>query len=217
MIERLQFISHETEGHTHLQCIEAACQAGVKWVQLRVKDKPLAEAKRLAEDAKSICLQWGTRLIINDYPQIAEEIGADGLHLGKSDMPIQQARRLVGNMIIGQTANTFEDVWRHTLNGADYIGLGPFAFTTTKQKLSPILGLEGYRGIMRRCREEKINKPIIAIGGITLHDIPAIMETGVHGIAVSSLLTTAGNMQFTVATISALLDITAKQHAKNSR
>lgn len=193
-------------GYTHLQSIEAACQAGVKWVQLRVKDKPIAEVKRLAEEAKAVCHLWGARLIINDYPQIAREVGADGLHLGKEDMPIEQARQLVGNMLIGQTANTFEDVWRHFLGGAAYVGLGPFAFTTTKQKLSPILGLEGYRQIMQRCREEGINIPIIAIGGIELKNIPAIMQTGVWGVAVSSLLTTAKNMNSTTAAIHQILD-----------
>jgi thiamine-phosphate pyrophosphorylase len=215
MIGRLHFISQESNGITHLQNIETACQAGVKWIQLRVKDKPLAEVKALAEDAKSICLQWGARLIINDYPQIAEAIGADGLHLGKEDMPLAQARRMVGNMIIGQTANTFEDVWYHSGNGADYIGLGPFAYTTTKQKLSPILGLEGYRKIMQRCQDEGITTPILAIGGIELKDISSIMQTGVHGIAVSSLICKAENCKLMVASILQLLENTASPHVNN--
>ena len=217
MIAQLQFISQESPHLTHLQSIDAACQAGVKWIQLRVKDKPLAEVKVLAEEAKSICLQWGARLIINDYPQIAEAVGADGVHLGKEDPSLQQARRMAGGIIIGQTANTFEDVWRHALNGADYVGLGPFAFTPTKQKLSPILGLEGYREIMRRCREENIQVPVIAIGGINLKDIPVIMETGVHGIAVSSLICKAENIRLTVASILKLLENPARTHAKNCR
>ncbi|WP_225000159.1 thiamine phosphate synthase [Cesiribacter sp. SM1] len=213
MIEKLQFISQENAQHTHLQGIEAACQAGVKWVQLRVKNKPLAEVKRLAEDAKSICLQWGARLIINDYPQIAQEVGADGFHLGKKDMPIQQAQRFAENMIIGQTANTFEDIRQHWQNGANYVGAGPFAFTTTKQKLSPILGLEGYRQLMQQCRRAGITIPVIAIGGIGLSDIPAIMQTGVHGIAVSSLIAGAENMRFTVASILQLLENSTTEHA----
>ncbi len=217
MIGRLQFISQENPRITHLQSIEAACQGGVKWIQLRVKNKPLAQVKALAEDAKSICLQWGARLIINDYPQIAEAIGADGLHLGKEDMPLQQARQLVGSMIIGQTANTFEDVWRHALNGADYVGLGPFAYTTTKEKLSPILGLKGYQQILHRCREEGINIPLIAIGGIELKDIAAIMATGVHGIAVSSLICNAENCRLTVTSILQLLENPANNHVNNSR
>ncbi|MBW3546113.1 MAG: thiamine phosphate synthase, partial [Bacteroidetes bacterium] len=120
MIERLQFISQESSDITHLQSITAACQAGVRWIQLRVKEKPLAEVKALAEEAKNICRQWGARLIINDYPEIAAAIGADGLHLGKEDMPLYQARQLIGNMLTGQTANTFEDVWTHCRQGADY-------------------------------------------------------------------------------------------------
>lgn len=206
MIGRLQFISQESSDATHLQSIQAACQAGVRWIQLRVKEKPLAEVRGLAEEAKSICREWGARLVINDYPQIAAAIGADGLHLGKEDLSLYQARQLVRNMYIGQTANTFEDVWRYSLKGADYIGLGPFAYTTTKKKLSPILGLEGYRQIMLRCSEEGITTPIIAIGGITLADIEPILQTGVHGIAVSSLICRAVNCRQTVAAIQEILE-----------
>jgi thiamine-phosphate pyrophosphorylase len=217
MIDKLQFISQENTHYTHLESIEAACRAGVKWVQLRVKDKPLAEVKKLAADAKSICLQWGARLIINDYPQIAQEVGAEGFHLGKEDMPLQQARRFAENMIVGQTANTFEDIRQHWQNGANYVGVGPFAFTSTKKKLSPILGLEGYGQLMQQCREAGISIPVIAIGGIRLDDIPSIMQTGVHGIAVSSLIAGAENTHFTVATILQLLENSTTQHAYNSQ
>lgn len=217
MIERLQFISQESSDITHLKTITAACQAGVRWIQLRVKEKPLAEVKALAEEAKNICRQWGARLIINDYPEIAAAIGADGLHLGKEDMPLNQARQLIGNMLTGQTANTFEDVWTHSRQGANYIGLGPFAYTTTKQKLSPILGLAGYRQIMRQCREEGVTAPIIAIGGITLQDIQPILQTGVHGIAISSLICRAKNCQLTVAAILEILEKNPTSHVHHCR
>lgn len=217
MIGRLQFISQENDTISHLQSIEAACRGGVKWIQLRVKNKPMAEVKALAAEAKSICRQWGACLIINDYPQIAEAIGADGLHLGKEDIPLHVARNMVGNIVIGQTANTFEDVWQHSLNKVDYVGLGPFAYTTTKQKLSPILGLEGYRQIMRRCSEKGVTTPIIAIGGIELKDIPEILQTGVYGVAASSLICKAENPRLTVASILQLFENTALPHVKISR
>ena len=116
------------------------------------------------------------------------------MHLGKHDMPVAEARRLLGNgFIIGGTANTFDDVKMHYEAGADYIGCGPFRFTTTKKNLSPILGLEGYRRIVSQMKEAGINLPIVAIGGITREDIPAILQTGVTGVALSGTILRADN------------------------
>ena len=104
-------------------------------------------------------------------------------------MPVDEARRLLGpDFIIGGTANTYEDVVQHVRNGANYIGCGPFRFTTTKKGLAPILGLEGYRRIVGQMRAEGITLPIVAIGGITYEDIPEIMKTGVNGIALSGTI-----------------------------
>ena len=89
--------------------------------------------------------------------------------------------------------HTFEDVKMHYEAGADYIGCGPFRFTTTKKNLSPILGLEGYRSIVSQMKEAGIHLPIVAIGGITFEDIPSIMATGVTGIALSGTILRADN------------------------
>ena len=108
------------------------------------------------------------------------------MHLGKNDMPVDEARRLLGNeKIIGGTANTFEDIECLHRQGADYIGCGPFRFTTTKKNLSPVLGLEGYERIVSDMKAHGIDLPIVAIGGILKSDIADIMQTGVTGIAVS--------------------------------
>ncbi|GAB3766581.1 thiamine phosphate synthase [Spirosoma pomorum] len=169
-----------------------ACRAGVDWIQLRVKNRPYADWKNLAQDTLAVCQTYNARLIINDNPQLAAEIGADGVHLGQDDTPVPEARLLLGNdFIIGGTANTLDDMRRHQQNGADYVGLGPFRFTSTKEKLSPILGLVGYQSILSALRSESFRLPIIAIGGITLADIPALLQTGLHGIAVSSAISNA--------------------------
>lgn len=140
----------------------------------------------MALEAQKMCKEYGATFIIDDRVDMVKAIGTDGVHLGKNDMPVAEARRILGkDFIIGGTANTFEDVRRHYQDGANYIGCGPFRFTTTKEKLSPILGLEGYRDIVLKMKEEKIDIPIVAIGGITADDIPAIMQTGVTGIAIS--------------------------------
>ena len=181
-----------------------ALEGGCKWVQLRVKSPDLitdeakaefmASLKAMALEAQRMCREHGATFIIDDNVALVKEIGADGVHLGKKDMPINEARRILGkDFIIGGTANTFEDVKAHYEAGADYIGCGPFRFTTTKQGLSPILGLEGYRSIVSRMRAEGIDMPIVAIGGITKEDIPEIMQTGVTGIALSGTILNAEN------------------------
>jgi thiamine-phosphate pyrophosphorylase len=122
--------------------------------------------------------------------KLAKEINADGVHLGLTDTKIDEARAFLGtSKIIGGTANTFEDIQNHVKNGCDYIGLGPFRFTATKEKLSPILGLSGYFDILQKLKKAKIEIPVYAIGGITLRDVSPLMETGIHGIAVSGIIT----------------------------
>lgn len=182
----IQFISHYTDKIGYLDSIRLALEGGCRWVQLRVKNASIDELRPMALEAQRMCREAGATFIIDDQVALVKEIGADGVHLGKNDMPVAEARRILGpDFIIGGTANTFEDVKMHYESGANYIGCGPFRFTTTKEKLSPVLGLEGYRSIVSQMREEGINLPIVAIGGITADDIPAIMQTGVTGIALS--------------------------------
>lgn len=182
----IQFISHSNERCSYLDGIRLALEGGCKWVQLRMKDAPDEQIAQLGVQARGLCDRYGAKLILDDRVELVAKTGADGVHLGKNDMPIAQAREILGpGKIIGGTANTFEDIVAHWKSGADYIGCGPFRFTTTKKNLSPILGLEGYRDIVARMKDAGITLPLVAIGGITAEDIPAILETGVDGIAVS--------------------------------
>lgn len=178
----------------HLQQVEAACRAGIRWVQLRMKQAPDEEVLDVAWAAKKICLSWNCKLIVNDRVGVALEADVDGVHLGKEDMPVNEARRLLGReKIIGGTANTMEDVREHWKQGVDYIGLGPYRFTTTKKNLSPILGLEGYRRIVERMKAEGIVLPVVAIGGIGFEDAAGLFEAGLQGIAFSGMLVHAGD------------------------
>ena len=182
----IQFISHSNERYSYLDGIRLALEGGCKWVQLRMKDAPDEQVAQLGVQARELCERYGAKLILDDRVELVVQTGADGVHLGKNDMPIAQAREILGpGKIIGGTANTFEDIVAHWKAGADYIGCGPLRFTTTKKNLSPILGLEGYRDIVARMKDAGITLPLVAIGGITAEDIPAILETGVDGIAVS--------------------------------
>lgn len=185
----LQFITHETEQFSYREGAFMALEAGCKWIQLRMKDVAVETVRQLAEELKKACENRHALLIIDDYVEVAREVKADGVHLGKNDMPIEEARKLLGEgFIIGGTANTFEDVKRHYEAGADYLGIGPFRFTTTKKNLSPVLGLEGYRNIKQQMIEADIILPAVAIGGITVEDIPAILATGIEGIAMSGAI-----------------------------
>ncbi|WP_301332057.1 thiamine phosphate synthase [Segatella copri] len=189
---QLQFISHQNEKMTYLDGIREALAGGCKWIQLRMKGATDEEVRPIALKVKKLCKEQNATFLIDDRVQLVKEVGADGVHLGKNDMPIAEARKILGDdFIIGGTANTFEDVKAHYEAGADYIGCGPFHFTTTKKKLSPILGLEGYHEIIQKMKAENIDIPIVAIGGITKEDIPDIMKTGVNGIALSGSILNA--------------------------
>ncbi|MCL1942056.1 MAG: thiamine phosphate synthase [Candidatus Azobacteroides sp.] len=190
----LQFITHANRRYNYLQSAEIALQGGCKWIQLRMKEVPEEMAEAVALNVRALCKQHDATFIVDDHVGLTKRIKADGVHLGKSDMPPAEARKILGgDFIIGGTANTFEDIERLVDAGVDYIGLGPFRFTETKKNLSPILGLNGYREIIRRCRERDIRLPIVAIGGITYGDIPDILHTGVAGIALSSTILNADN------------------------
>ena len=185
-MKTVQYITHYTEKYSYLDSARMALKGGCRWIQLRMKDAGKEEIVSVAMELRNLCNDCGAIFIIDDHVELAKKLHADGVHLGKKDMPIADARRILGaEYIIGGTANTFEDVLQHYKAGADYIGCGPFRYTTTKKNLSPILGLEGYTAIIHRMQEKDIHLPIVAIGGITIADIPAVMQTGVSGIALS--------------------------------
>lgn len=190
----VQFITHCTAQYSYTDSARMALDGGCKWIQLRMKNSPESEVERVAWQIKEMCRTTQAVFIIDDYVELALRVGADGVHLGKSDMPIQEARAILGkDFIIGGTANTFDDVVQLYRAGVDYIGCGPFRYTETKKNLSPILGTEGYQNIIRQMKEYAIHIPFIVIGGITTADIPVIMQTGVTGIALSGSILKAKN------------------------
>ena len=182
----VQFITHRNERFGYVEGARMALEGGCKWIQLRMKGATDDEVRAAAAAIQPLCKEHEAVFVIDDRVALAKELKADGVHLGKNDMPVGAARRVLGeDFIIGGTANTFEDIERLHREGADYIGCGPFRFTTTKQNLAPVLGLEGYFTLVNRMRAAGILLPVVAIGGIRFEDIPDIMRTGVRGIAVS--------------------------------
>lgn len=201
-ISELHYISQATDNGSHLTAIENVLKAGCTWVQLRIKDQSTENILDQAIAARHLCDIHKAKLIVNDHPAIALEAGAYGVHLGLDDMSVSEARKLVGNnLIIGGTANTLEQVLQRVTEGVDYVGLGPYRFTTTKKKLSPILGHAGYQSILSKLRAMNVNIPIIAIGGINLEDISLLRKCGLYGVALSAALTDQQDLQSRIENI----------------
>lgn len=205
MFSKLQYISQGKTAEEQLHNIQEALDAGCDWIQLRFKNAHPTELRSLAEKVKALCTEYEATLIINDHPEIARDIDADGVHVGLQDMPVGAVKEIVGDKIIGGTANTLENVLQRVAEGCSYIGLGPFRFTTTKEKLSPILGLEGFQKIMDKLAKRDIQTPVYAIGGILIDDIAAILQTGVYGVAVSGIITHHPEKMYLLQRLSELL------------
>lgn len=191
----LQFITNPYSSVPVVEQVKKVIEGGGRWIQVRMKDASDEEIKKVVEEIKPLCIEKEAFLILNDRVELAKELNVGGVHLGKEDMLPSKARMTLGAAaVIGVTANTFADVEAVRYLDIDYIGLGPFAFTETKKNLAPVLGTEGLREIMLKMRENEINIPTVAVGGIKLEDVPRIMETGVNGIAVSAAIANAENI-----------------------
>ena len=136
---QVQFITHFTETVSYLDSVRIALEGGCRWIQLRMKDAPEDEVRTAAVKALPLCRQYGATLILDDRVELVRETGADGAHLGLTDMPVAEARRILprGQYIIGGTANTLEDIRMHAASGADYIGCGPFR-SAAARSVSPL-------------------------------------------------------------------------------
>ena len=192
-IAKFHFITINHPEISHANQAIRAYQAGCKWVQLRMKDSSEEEIEQEIIKILPVANTHNAILLINDNVELTLKVGAHGVHLGKKDMCPAEARKLLGsNFIIGGTANTYEDILSLIEKGVDYVGLGPFRFTTTKRKLSPTLGRVGYDQILTGLKSNQLNIPVIAIGGILENDIESLKQTGIHGIAVGGAIV-AGN------------------------
>ena len=217
---RLQFITHYTEKYSYIDSARIALEGGCRWIQLRMKDADESLLEETALIVQQMCREYGATFIIDDNVHLCKKIKADGVHLGKNDMPVDEARKILGSdFIIGATVNCFEDILllcRRTTDNRqqtlsteckttcsrsqilfpnpvpNYFGCGPFRFTSTKKNLAPILGIEGYKNIINKMKENNINIPLVAIGGITKDDIPELINVGVDGIAMSGSILRTG-------------------------
>jgi thiamine-phosphate pyrophosphorylase len=192
-----QYITHPHENFDNLSWITALAKGGLKWIQLRIKEKDFAECYPkgnyvdfFIENGKKIakmCREEGILLTVNDHVEWVNEIGANGAHIGKEDISIKKVRAVLGHdAILGATVNTLEDCQSISLQHIHYLGLGPFATTTTKQKerLAPKVSIENYHKICAYFPAV----PIFAIGGIEEKHICKLQKSGVYGIALSGAI-----------------------------
>jgi thiamine-phosphate pyrophosphorylase len=161
-------------------CCEAAVRAGVKMVQLRMKDVPSAEILQVAKDLRSITVGSSTKLIINDDPLIAVESGADGVHVGQEDISVLKVRELFPDIgIVGLSTHNLEQAKSSIDVGPDYIGVGPVYATPTKKKPDPEIGLDGALKMIRA-----VSVPAVAIGSLDESNLGEAFCAGVVNYAV---------------------------------
>ena len=191
----IQYITHENQRLSYLDGPILAFMGGCKWVQLRMKEASDEEFLVVGSQLRELCKIYSATFILDDRVHLVKPLGADGVHLGKNDMPIDETRRCLQSdkVIIGGTANTFDDIKRLHQQGANYIGCGPFRYTETKKKLAPILGFQGYKSLVEKMKSEGITLPIFAIGGILYDDVKALLSIGIDGIAISGGVLNADN------------------------
>ncbi|MBD5194201.1 MAG: thiamine phosphate synthase [Bacteroidales bacterium] len=188
----LQFITNTESSVSVSDQIKAFIKGGGRWVQVRMKDASDEEITKVIEEIKPLCIETETFLILDDRVELAKTLDVGGVHLGKEDMLPSKARMILGPAaVIGVTANTIDDVKAVRSLDIDYIGIGPFAQTSTKKNLSPILGIEGIKSICTQMNDLEINISHVAVGGIKREDVAALMEAGVNGIAVSGAIANA--------------------------
>ena len=193
----LQCITQDGIDISHAEQVKLLCEAGAKWIQLRMKGSSAEEVQAVANEVLPMCEDHEALLIVNDQLETAMEVGAGGAHLGKNDRDWKEARNLAGpEFIIGGTVNSLSDA-RAALasRSLDYVGVGPFRFTETKTNLAPVMEGKALDEILQFLGE----LPKVVIGGVTPDDLPAIAAMNAEGVAVSSGLfvdgAVAGNLK----------------------
>jgi thiamine-phosphate pyrophosphorylase len=193
-IEKLHYITHDLPHLTHAEQVQLACEAGAKWIQYRCLSKTdealLAEINIIAQ----ICDDWGTTLIVTDHIHLNGKADIQGFHIEDMGADFVALRKLVGNDItLGGSAHTIENLMRLANQGADYAGFGPFAQTQTKPNDFSRLGIEGYLSGIKKLKDLSVEIPVLAVGGVKLSDVEALMQGGVYGIAVSGAIYSAAD------------------------
>lgn len=196
-IANFHYLTQDLPDRTHLQQTELACQGGANWIQYRCLSKDGQELIDEINAVASVCDDWGSTLILTEHFHLLDQVDAQGVHLEDMNADFKAVRLSIGvNKTLGASANSFEDILRIAETGVvDYIGCGPYALTLTKPNDYPLLGVEGYRRIIKLMEEHQITLPLLAVGGITPADAEPLLETGIYGMAVSAAVNKAADPQ----------------------
>ncbi len=183
---KLMCLTADGVALSHVEQVRALCVAGADWIQLRAKDISDVELEPLAFECLVQCREVGCRFVLNDRLDLALKIGADGVHLGKLDMPWVKARERAGSeFMIGGTVNSLVDAKNAVAGGIlDYVGVGPFKYTRTKKNLAPVLTEIDWRELSNILGD----LPGYVIGGIEAADLKRVRMLGLSGAAVCSAL-----------------------------
>lgn len=172
----------KSSGRTAEEMVRIALEAGARWIQYREKEKTRRERYLEALKLRDLTRQFGALFIVNDEADIALAAEADGVHLGQDDLPLPEARKIVGERIIGISTHSLSDAVAAQEAGADYIGFGPLFPTATKDAGTP-------RGVaMLREIKSAIHIPVVAIGGISIGNLPEVLAAGADAVAVASAI-----------------------------
>lgn len=188
-LPQAMFITHHNERYSYLDSARLALNNGLHFIQLRMKEASDDEVLALAEQLRPLCDEKAALLTVDDRIHLLETGLFDGVHVGKNDIPVAEAKKITGSrFLLGATCNTPADALKAIADGADYLGVGPFRYTETKKNLAPVLGLEGYANLTDILQQQGKAVPVYAIGGITTDDLNALKQTGIYGIALSGVL-----------------------------
>jgi thiamine-phosphate pyrophosphorylase len=176
-----------------IEVLTLAASAGARLFQYRNKTASMKDAYREALPLRRAAAEAGALFIVNDRCDLALAVDADGVHLGQDDLPLADARAIMGRKLIGISTHRPEQVKEASEGGADYLGFGPIYPTGTKVDHEPVVGIDGLRQVRPLTR-----LPVFAIGGITTDTAAAVFQAGADGIAVISAILNAADIPATV-------------------
>jgi len=188
-IEKLHYITQDIPHLTHIEQVQLACEAGAKWIQYRCLSKADDELLTDIHSIAEICDDWGTTLIVTNHIHLHGKADIQGFHIEDIDADFTSLRKRVGDDItLGGSANTLNGLISIAKDGADYANLGPFAVTETKPNNYFPITAEHYKSVTDELKKSGLSIPVLAVGGIKIYDVEALMQTGVYGIAVSGAI-----------------------------
>lgn len=188
-ISKFHYLTQDLPNRSHADQAHMACGAGANWIQYRCLTKTDSDLINEISEIAAICDDWGATLIVTNHYQLLGLVDAQGVHIEDFDADFAAIREAIGDeKTLGASATNIESLLKVQITGVvDYCGYGPFAHTDTKPNNKPLLGFEGYRQLEKYA----VDIPVIAVGGIQLRDVEPLMQTPVHGIAVSAAVNLA--------------------------